>query len=683
MRLALILGVNGEKVKPRLAKIRDNLNIDCYKNIPLFLDNSIKRDLRYDRVMILTKLIDKTGLVDLYNFWDSYCRDTELIFICKKGDEDNKASAILGKFISTNVACMLLSSTTAQLLADGITKPPTEINKLYGIEDYLHLEEDTDGVEYVLPTEKSESEEVPVVEESSKSKEEPKTEPKKEKKSLFGALFGGKKKKVETSVTEVPVPEVPSQEIPSIVEDSIQVDESSVDEQSYYDDSDTSDGFQYVDGNDINTEDTVSEVDYGSSDTYNEEEVYEDDNSFDYDSEESENEYSSDEQESSGGDFEYEDESDNQYINGTDTDSQEISEEVYKTDNPDSNDDVFGMEDKFENTDINNDYAATEQLSEGGYENSEVSGVDIDFGGMDFTQEPDNKITGNHKIHVEEVDDVDLGDISLAETEHSHREQTTQTKVVTQIVEREVIRHVGANSSVYSNIIHGNAHKTIIFTGDRGTGVTLSAYKLARDFAKKVPVLYVDLDTDRHGLLSYIDYSVYINYNETQLNGLARCQNYNSFDYCVCRYDVNLDILTTSYSCDVSDEQIEIAQSVVAEKEMDYGVVIVDCPIDKLHLLLDLVPSSSVVFCVEASKRGIMNMLCTMTNSPLSDRYKRTAVNHGNIFLTKASDSKSVKNCIKYARTIYEPDGCDYLAMKAHKFDGKYTKEILSEILDK
>ena len=170
-------------------------------------------------------------------------------------------------------------------------------------------------------------------------------------------------------------------------------------------------------------------------------------------------------------------------------------------------------------------------------------------------------------------------------------------------------------SSALNSIYSGRLHKTIIVTGDRGSGATVTAFSLAKEFAKKVNVLYVDFDIERHGLLSYIDYEFFRTFDESMTDGIKRCRESSIFMNCIIRYDTNIDIITSDYSCDATDDDIQLTHNVVAENVMNYGVVIVDCPISKLHLIQDLIFIGTTIVCMESSKRGVMNMLCGLEGS--------------------------------------------------------------------
>ena len=201
MNLALVLGQQGEKVKPKLSNIKDNLRIDCYMNIPNFIDSSLKRDLRYDRVIVLSKLANDVGMKDLAKYWKKHCKETEIIFLCKARVDEELAKKVLKEFVSTKVAAMLVETTTLATFSECVLLDTEKITQKYGIEKYLSIEvDDGGGLEFKAPEEKKPETAVeynapaqpggsPVTPPTSQVQPE-----KPKKKGLFGKLFGGKKK---------------------------------------------------------------------------------------------------------------------------------------------------------------------------------------------------------------------------------------------------------------------------------------------------------------------------------------------------------------------------------------------------------------------------------------------------------------------------------------------------------
>lgn len=290
----------------------------------------------------------------------------------------------------------------------------------------------------------------------------------------------------------------------------------------------------------------------------------------------------------------------------------------------------------------------------------------------------------------EQQDDVDtdFSDMSVGDLEASYREKLEQPKV--QIVEKEVIKEVvkevqvggkGANS-VYGSILKGKTKKIILVTGDRGSGVTSLAYEIAEWFAKYVPVLYFDCDVELHGLLSYIDYHDFCQYDQQQLQGVKLCRSAKAFPNCITRYSSNLDLLTTNYGAEVSDEELELAQSVVAEVANNYGVVVVDAPIDKLPHLTDLILCGNACLLAEASKRGMMNIMCKLEDSPLPTRYKRNLAGTGTMVYTKVNPKINMKKLIDYVKDIVDFEEVNWIGMNTVNRPAKLDQKFIEEIIE-
>lgn len=290
----------------------------------------------------------------------------------------------------------------------------------------------------------------------------------------------------------------------------------------------------------------------------------------------------------------------------------------------------------------------------------------------------------------EQQDDVDtdFSDMSVGDLEASYREKLEQPKV--QIVEKEVIKEVvkevqvggkGANS-VYGSILKGKTKKIILVTGDRGSGVTSLAYEIAEWFAKYVPVLYFDCDVELHGLLSYIDYHDFCQYDQQQLQGVKLCRSAKAFPNCITRYSSNLDLLTTNYGAEVSDEELELAQSVVAEVANNYGVVVVDAPIDKLPHLTDLILCGNACLLAEANKRGMMNIMCKLEDSPLPTRYKRNLAGTGTMVYTKVNPKINMKKLIDYVKDIVDFEEVNWIGMSTINRPAKLDQKFIEEIIE-
>ena len=92
MNLALILGQNSESIKPKLASVTDNLTIECFNDVDSYVSMCTRRDLSFDRVIILSTICNNTSTISkLHKHWGSGNRLTEIVFLCRKNTDDELA----------------------------------------------------------------------------------------------------------------------------------------------------------------------------------------------------------------------------------------------------------------------------------------------------------------------------------------------------------------------------------------------------------------------------------------------------------------------------------------------------------------------------------------------------------------------------------------------------------------
>jgi len=689
MKLALVLGVNsGNSIKDRLKAIRDNLDIDVYDNIPRFIDMALKRGTLYDRILVISTLLQDASLENnLYNYWSNTSKETEVILLCRKNADRDLALRFMTTFKTPVAAAMLVESTTVQIISEAVILRPTEITSKYGIQDFMNVEVDTDEVVVEQP-----KPEPKPVQQAQQSAQAQKPAEKKEKKGLFAGLFGGKKNKEDKNKQaqqtqqqmntqpqeqqiqntqpvvqpmQAPMQEVPAQQMQNPVQaeptqfnnqdDFIEANSTQLNNQNEFTETQPNMNFdnQQFDSNEQTIQSSSEDFSFGDSGQATTP-VQNDFNQFDSDS-------------SSDFDFGTQPAMNTEQSNQSFDENTDINFETQSSQQPISSNDVFG--DMPTQDTSNNQLDMAEQSDD----------INIDFGNME-TNLPEQESVSN----VGDTIDDDLGGLDIAGSEDAYRQANEQPKVIvkTEVVTKEVIRTVGSKNTALENVLCGKSKKTVIVTGDRATGVTTAALTIARELAKKIPVLYFDCDIETHGLLSYLNYETILNYERSHLEGIRRCKSSQAFLSCVISYDDNFDILTSDYTCDAKDEDIETAQSIVAEMSGNYGVVVVDCPIDKLHLIPDLILTGSTVMCVEASKRGYMNMLCKLESSSLALRYKRNIVSRGTMFVTKIPKGLDIKKLIKYISSMYQSDSCDWLSMQYELFNGRLDSKLLNTILD-
>lgn len=656
MNLALVLGRSSSSIEPKLSKVRDNLNIESFVDIQRFISGTIKMELTYDRVIILATLIKSDDYIeDLYRFWKSYISDAEIVLLCRAGADDELAKSFLNRFCSVSVTSMSVTSTTLNTIAEAVVLPIREIIKRYGIEDYLAVEVEKDVYEDPKP-------EVVRTDNSVSMKSEggiQEDNGKKKKRSLLGVLFGGRNKSKQQNSEKTNI----SQN--NLTSDDLVEDTNILPKQEEV----------------LIQQDYVPQEQVKSCDTDISTNEY---NDFTSDLE-TENLATSNEN------FE-------ENIDDASLDDGFKDDEVFQDtdlDVDDSNsDDSSSCNDTFEEPledliDDNEDEPLEDLVNDNTDDPLEdlddiLEIVEDDFGDLLYTGGVDPvQPTDGFDVQESSIDDVEdiEANLSVGSAEAEYRKKTETPKIIKETVVKEVIKKVNTSSTLDS-LYKGLLNKIIIVTGDRGSGVTTFAWSLALHFSEKIPVLYFDCDVENHGLMNYIDYFDFKNYELTHSQGVKLCRNSDNFNSCVCRWNTNIDLLTSDFGINVTDEELIDCQGVVAENMNKYGVVIVDCPLSKLHCLQDLILTGNVAFCIEDSKRGYMNAFLNIDKSNLNLRYRRSIISRGTIVRTKVNPRQDYKRLTEYIKDIVDFEGCNWLEMRKTEFKGKVTKDLLKEILE-
>lgn len=287
------------------------------------------------------------------------------------------------------------------------------------------------------------------------------------------------------------------------------------------------------------------------------------------------------------------------------------------------------------------------------------------------------------KAEPEVEDDVDdFSSLSVDENVvDAYRNDTTNVIVK----EKVVVKHIpidGAKGGLFAGLVNGTSKRTFVVTGDRGTGVTSLAWEMAKFLSQSIPVLYFDCDVRTHGLLSYVEYNEIIKYGNAQLQGTKFCKNTNSFYNCVIPYADNLDIITSNYGTRTTKDELAVTAQVIAEKSLDYGAVIIDAPFDTLPVIEDLLVSSTILFCVTATKVGFMNAVCVLEDNELSQRYLRQMFTKGKMVFTKKNKHLKVDALKKYVNDIIELEDINWLEMNAVVLGEKVDSNFVAALLD-
>ena len=668
MKLALIYGGKSQRIADTIKTIKDNLDIDCFKDIAEFIDMTLKRRIMYDRVLMPTTVVNEDSLNDLEQFWHSNLYNTSIVLLCKKNMDENIGAYFKKHFVSTNVCAMFVDSSqkNSTVLSDAIIMPMTKLNDKYGLGNELDIEDDDGVVLNVSNTLQPQGEqpiqvesepktmERPQVQEQSQKKEQPQ---KKERRALFG-----KKKDTEVPIVEPNILQqnptmqahqqgMLSQQVPNMQE-QFQRDIQMQPQQPFM--------LQTPDMSMWPTPETVMPELNVQNGIPTQNDMFMP-NDIARANEDVQNEPTNPIQ------------SDNMADKSQNMPTETVVEpEPFGVDNSVESDKPIDEQTQFESKGNTNNVFVTDTI----YSCSDDDFGNMAMGNFDMPDETNKPVNDTLK----EVSE-DLGSIDLSSAENAYRQQNEQPKIITKEIVREVVRDSGGG--IVNSILNGKNPHVLIVTGDRGTGVTSTCLSIASFFCKKTPVLYFDCDTHTHGVLSYINYEEFRNFEPTKMSGTKICKSSKVFDNCVCKFDDNFDIISSDYSIDVTPEELTVTASVVAEKVVDYGLVIVDCPAENLHCISDLLISGNTIVCIDSSKRGFMNMLCALEASTLPLRYKKLMVNKGIMFLTKYNKNIDIKRIVAYVKSIYEPEGVDWMSMHSLPFMGKVDMKILDRVFTK
>lgn len=715
MKVALVFKTGiAEKLKEKLIGIKDNLDMDCYDDVSKMVQLSMKRNFIYDRVIIVDNLLDTQSMQKLRKWWGSVSSQTEIVILARKGD-NTIIDEFTELFVSPMIAIMFVDRPTVKIVEDAVKMSTSEINSQHGDGDLVKFEVEKDGYDAEAEAKKAEEERQKKLEEQKKKqaelekKRQEEKAKKKDKGGFLGGLFGGKKKDTQE---KQPVP--PQDYTENNGETQILM--QNVDS-NYTDDYNNSSDYQDSDYQEENY-DEYQEQSFGDTTYESDSEVQQDDMSTYNENmsqiDESPNEDYTDDTSSyqeDSDEWNFESEDNNMMDNQTNIEEVQTPEVVEE---PSFEDEDFSqpIEDDFDsstsgksedevNDNISDDVLDDTEVDEQ-QENTQlnlnhpsrnerrrvvptptVQTVDEDddfsagFGNIPVQQAQNNKPTG-----VVEVDNS-FDSMDLSKAEEAYQQKAMERNTVVKVVEKEVVKEVNRGYNLLASVLKGRQKKTIIVTGDRATGVTSTALALAEVFSKYVKVLYLDCDLVNHGVLSYIDYNAYQSYEDINLQGIRLCHNSRSFKNCVTSLAHNVDFLMSDYSCDATENDLETAQGIVAEHSNDYGVIIVDCPVQYLHCIPDLVMTGVGVICAEGSKRGVMNMLCQFEASTLNTRYKKNLASKGTLLMTKVSKQVDVPKLLKEIQESFASEDVDWFSMRIRAYNGgKLSEKLLNEILE-
>ena len=567
MKLAIVCGKSGIKIKSTLVSVRDSLEIDVFASITDLISNSVQRNYVYDRVLASSGIFrdnPRETLEELKGYLTEFGKDTRVVCLLKNNNTTLKQdfNEILSSPLYTT---MTLDRITAKALEEAVTSSiddimekyepsrKVEVKKVQEVRDKRELTTLEQGVS-------------PIIEPSEKE-----VSPKKKKKGLFSKLFGKGNVQTEEDSSELVFQENSSmgreinwaEEIDKTTDTSVNILGT-----EFLDSACDLDDLDGINTTDISVNSTLPEnikleEESKNSNLSVKEPIF-------AGSEKSDAEIESVDSLSNS----YEDDIDGDFFNPSNSESSPTAIQDGEIFNSGV---VENIETSKEYTSDNDDFNISDddfKLPDGLEDNTVDDNIDPLF----IIGKEQNESTATEV--VEQVADDNL-DVVVGSEELEFEKRNTK------VIEKKII--VGDNSSLLKKIEAGSRGTIILVTGDRGTGVTTNAINIASYFAKKTNVLYVDADVKNHGLLSYVNYDKILSYDSTQLQGIKLCKSKNLKDMCLIKYTSSLDLLTSDYGIEVTDRDLAQVQSTVVDISMDYGVVVLDVPFEQLNIFKDII----------------------------------------------------------------------------------------------
>lgn len=267
----------------------------------------------------------------------------------------------------------------------------------------------------------------------------------------------------------------------------------------------------------------------------------------------------------------------------------------------------------------------------------------------------------NTDFKVEEVDDLTpLEGVRQLSDQYEEQSKQVVEKIVEKIVEVPVERvvevqtvlTVGEKKKTYKNGI-----RTIVVTGDRKTGVTRTSLNMAAHYAKTESTLYVDLDIARRGSLLYFGLENIAKQEEHVQNGLTFFKNLKTLKNVVYTFPKGgFDCLVTTHGSEVTEEQILLAQRLLVSQRT-YKTLIIDCPLENLNYLEDIILYSEIVLCMDSSTPCILNTILELSKLSDNERFGTFLYNNSSYFLSGDDRVDDFKKSLAYIGDIFSLDG--------------------------
>lgn len=254
----------------------------------------------------------------------------------------------------------------------------------------------------------------------------------------------------------------------------------------------------------------------------------------------------------------------------------------------------------------------------------------------------------------EVIDDIPLDfgkDIATIMRDYEEQTIKTNVKIVEKVIKIPVKEPNGFRNK--------NGVRLILVTGDRRTGVTKLSMNLANYYAKEEKTLLVDFDRYRKGVVSYMGVEEIINEPSHIQNGLNHVKNEKMLSNVVYLYSKGgFYTLQSMYGEEIDDEQITLAQKALSMQK-EYTTVIIDCPIENLYLMTNLLYTSNILICIEDNRVGIINSVINL-NSSVEEEFMPHLYNNSAFVVCRGSNIEKFKAEMAYVESIFAMDESPY-----------------------
>lgn len=626
LHLVLIGDRSADIISGVLSKNFDYLDISQFKSISDFYSTANVRSMNVDRLILLQDSLNEgVNVATLEAFNDYLGRNYPAVRVITLLNNKTTVELLRGVFISPYMVHILVDKMKPRMLNDLIELPINQIGNKYGYKG--DSEDELTGVVGEI------IDEIPEEQQENKPEEQQKG---KKKKGLFSFLKRDKKPKeekrnftpIEAVETETPIQNEEEDQNEEIEQDN--QDEETVENIEHEENEGDLEFTMFEDDSNLGIGVTVSkEVENEEPDFSEFEETY----------------VEVEEEEDSEIDYSIFNEPPQVDTEETDTQENEIYTEPEKEpyvvglDIHQDEDTAEEEEVEVSTTDSQEKLNKLEELKKSVFE-------------KDLKDIKTPKVTAiqNQNINVSEVEHENLlfGDLDGMSKEYDNKNVKVVERVVETVVEKVV--NVGTKQRSYKNGI-----RTIVVTGDRKTGVTKTAMNIASYFSKTSKTLYVDFDTERHGSLLYIGLESISNEEEHIRNGIKYLKNVNTIPNIAYNFKRGgFDCLVSSYGEEINDERIKEVQRVLSIQR-EYKTLIIDCPLENLSYLDDIMVYSEIIVCIESDLQCTLNTLLGISGVTEDDRYQSYLFNNSQFLVNRGSTQEFSKN-ISYVRDMFQLD---------------------------